>query len=79
MPKKMILIWIKYFLENKSSLSHHIMKEKRRKKEYTHPLSPTTPSHTTKKKFLEKQKKLNLVTLRNNQTSPSHATQKTTS
>jgi len=55
MPKKMILICIKYFVENKSSVSHHIMKEKRKKN--THPLSPTTPSHTTKNQIPWKIKK----------------------
>jgi hypothetical protein len=53
----MILICIEYVLEKKSSLSHHIMKEKKIKKEYTHLFSPTTPSHTTKEEFLGKQKK----------------------
>jgi len=48
-PKKKISIFVKYFLEKKSSLSHHITKEKKTKKKYTHPLSPATPSHTTKK------------------------------
>jgi hypothetical protein len=50
MPKKMTLIYLKYFLENMSSLSHHIMEEKRRKKN-------STPSHTTKEIFFGKQKK----------------------
>jgi hypothetical protein len=50
MPKKMTLICLKYFLENISSLSHHIMKEKGEKQN-------STPSHTTKEMFFGKQKK----------------------
>jgi hypothetical protein len=69
MPKKMTLICLKYFLENISSLNHHIMKEKRRRK---NPHQPTPP----KKCFLENKENPNLLTLKNNQTSPSHATQK---
>jgi hypothetical protein len=46
------------------------MKEKRRKKKI--PTHPTPP----KKYFLENKKNPNLPTLKNNQTSPSHATQK---
>jgi len=57
MPKKMILICIKYFLEKISSLSHHIMKGKSRKKKYTHPFSLTTPSHNTKARIPYKIKK----------------------
>jgi hypothetical protein len=49
MPKKMTLICLKYFFENISSLSQHIMKEKRRKKK-------STPLHTTKEIFFGKQK-----------------------
>jgi hypothetical protein len=61
MPKKMILICIKYFVENKSSLSHHIMKEKKKKRTPTpflqppHPIPPKTDS-------LENKEKLNLAT-----------------
>jgi len=47
-PKKRYY-FCKIFLEKKSSLSQHITKEKKTKKLYTHPLFPTTPSHTTKK------------------------------
>jgi hypothetical protein len=36
MPKKITLICLKYFLENISSLNHHIMQEKREKK--IHPI-----------------------------------------
>jgi hypothetical protein len=50
MPKKMTLIYPKYFLENISSLSHHIMKEKRRKKKF-HPIT----HH--QRIFFEKQKR----------------------
>jgi hypothetical protein len=71
MPKKMTLICLKYFLENKSSLSNHIMKKKIRKKYIS------TPSHTTKEIIFWKIKKNpNLPTLKNNQTSPSHVTKK---
>jgi hypothetical protein len=42
------LIFIKYFLEKKISLSHCITKEKKTKKKL-HLLSPNTPSHTTKR------------------------------
>jgi hypothetical protein len=46
------LIFVKYFLEKKSSLSHHITKKNKKNKEkYTHLLSPTTPSHPMKKKI----------------------------
>jgi hypothetical protein len=44
-----ILIFIKYFLEKEYSLSHHITKDKNIKRKYSHHLSLTTPSHTTKK------------------------------
>ncbi len=36
----------------------------------------STPSHTTKEMFCGKKKNPNLLTLKNNQTSPSHVTQK---
>jgi hypothetical protein len=45
-PKK-TLIFIKYFLEKKSSLNHHITKEIKTKKKHTHLLPPNTPPHTT--------------------------------
>jgi hypothetical protein len=53
------------FLENISSLIHHIMKE------FFHPIS-----HHQRNIFWKTKKNLNLPTLKNNQTSPSHATQK---
>jgi hypothetical protein len=48
-PQKKILIFIKKNFEEKSSLNHYITKEKDQKKTHTHPLSPKTPSHTTKR------------------------------
>jgi hypothetical protein len=51
--QKKILVFIKYFLEKKSSLNHHIMG----KKKNAHPMSPTTPSPTIKKTIVEKPKK----------------------
>ncbi len=54
--QKMILICINYILEKKSSLSHHIMKEKKNKYIYP-PFSPTPPSHTTKEIIPWKTKK----------------------
>ncbi len=77
-PQKKILIFIKYFLEKKSSLSHHITKEKRTKGKKTHSLPPNTPSHTTKRIIPWKFIKTHLLALKNNQTSPSYATQETT-
>jgi hypothetical protein len=71
MPKKMTLICLKYFLENTYSLSHHIMKEKRRKNIYIHPIP-----HHQRNIFLKNKKNPKLPTLKNNETSPSHATQK---
>jgi len=56
-PQK-ILIFIKYFLEKKTSLSHHITKKIKMKKNNTHPLSPNTPSHTTKRIIPQKIKKI---------------------
>jgi hypothetical protein len=70
MPKKMTLIYLKYFLENISSLSHHIMKEKRRQNKF-HPIT-----HHQRNIFWKTKKNPNLPTLKNNQISPSHATQK---
>jgi hypothetical protein len=62
---------IKYFLKKKSSLNHHITKQKRPKKENPTPFlqqpHPTPP----------KLKISHLPNLKNNQTSPSHATQET--
>jgi hypothetical protein len=58
-PKK-ILIFIKYFLEKKSSLSHHITKEKKTKKKHTHPLPPHTLPHITKRIIPWKIKKSHL-------------------
>jgi hypothetical protein len=64
MPKTMKLICLKYFIENISSLSHHITKEKRRKNKF-HPI----PHHQknifwkTKKpqpSYLEKQPNFSL-------------------
>ncbi len=55
----MTLICLKYFLENIISLSHHIMKEKRRKNNF--PPHPTSP----KKYFLKNKKIPNLPTLKN--------------
>jgi hypothetical protein len=65
MPKKMTLICLKYFLENISSLSHHIMKKK------FHPIP-----HHQRSIFWKTKQNPNLPTLKNNKTSPSHATQK---
>jgi hypothetical protein len=70
MPKKMTLIYLKYFLENISSLSHHIMKGKRRKNKF-HPITDHQIFF-----FWKTKKNPNLPTLKNNQTSPSHAIQK---
>jgi hypothetical protein len=70
MPKKVTLIYLKYFLENMSSLSHHIMKGKRRKKKF-HPIT-----HHQRNIFWKTKKNANLPTLKNKQTFPSHATQK---
>jgi hypothetical protein len=72
-PKKRILIFIKYFLEKKSSLSHHITKENIPTPFFQLP-HPTPP----KKLFLRIFFKSYLPTLKNNQTFPSHATQETT-
>ncbi len=62
-----IFSWEKIFIES----PYH-------KRKYTHPLSPTTPSHNTKTLFLRIFFKSHLPTLRNNQTFPFHATQETT-
>jgi hypothetical protein len=52
MPKKIVLIFIKYYLEKYFSLSHHIMKGEK-KKEYTHPFlqppHPTPPKNNSLK------------------------------
>jgi hypothetical protein len=50
-PKKRNLIFIKYFLEKKSSLNHHITKEKKKKKKkyistlFLKPSYPTPPKN----------------------------------
>jgi hypothetical protein len=48
MPKKLILIFIKYFLEKKSSLSHPISEKKSDEGIIHPPPSSNHPSHTTK-------------------------------
>jgi hypothetical protein len=48
MPKKMVLVFIKKILEKKIFIKSPYNERKKEKKEYTHRLSPTTPSHTTK-------------------------------
>jgi hypothetical protein len=54
------------------------MSQKKKKTKKKYPLSsPNTPSQTTKKQIPWKIKKSHLPTLKNNQTSPSHATQLT--
>jgi hypothetical protein len=75
----MIFIGIKYFSENKFSLSHHIMKERTgEKKIYPPPFSNDPILNHQRNNLLETRKKNpNLPTLRNNQTLPSHATQET--
>ncbi len=69
-----ILSWEKIFIK-----SPYYEEKKGDKKEYTHPLSPSTPSHTIQNIILWKTKKTHLPTFKNNQTFPSHATQETTS
>jgi hypothetical protein len=77
MPKKMILIFIKYLLEIFFSLSHHIAKKRRGG--IHPPLFSNHPiPHCQKNNSLEKKKPPHLPTLKNNQTSPSHAIQETT-
>jgi len=71
------LIFIKYFFEKNSLLSHHITKEKKTQKR-TLSLSPNTPSHTTKRIIPWNFLKIPPSYLQNNQTSPSDATQETT-
>jgi len=48
MPKKMVLVFILKNFEKKKFIKSPYYERKKEKKEYTHHLSPTTPSHTTK-------------------------------
>jgi hypothetical protein len=50
MPKKMTWICLKYFLENISSLNHHIMKKKEKEKIHTIPHHQRNVFWKTKKK-----------------------------
>jgi len=52
------LIFIKYFLEKKIFIKSPYHKRKKDKNNDTHPLSPATPSHTTKKIIPSKIKKI---------------------
>jgi hypothetical protein len=74
--QKMMLIFIKYFLEKKPSLSHYITKVKKEKKRiYPPPFSNHPIPRHQRNNSLKKKKKTHLPTLRNNQASPSHITQ----
>ncbi len=72
-PLKKILIkkiLRKYFIK-----SPYYKRKKEKKNNNTHLFSPNTWSHTTKWIIPWKIKKSHLLALKNNQTSPSHATQ----
>jgi len=76
--QKKFVNFYKIFSSEKNFIKSPYQKRRRQYiKIYTRPLSPTTPSHTTKNQFLGKLKKSLFPTLKNNQTSPSHATQET--
>jgi hypothetical protein len=61
MPKKMTLICLKYFLENISSLNHHIMKEKKKNRPIPHhQRNVFWKTKKTQPSYLEKQPKFSL-------------------
>jgi hypothetical protein len=64
-PQKKILVFIKYFLEKKSSLNHHIIKEKKTSTFTKHPIPHHQKNNSLKIKkippsCLEKQPKFSL-------------------
>ncbi len=79
MPKKKDIDLYKIFSWEEFFSSHHIMKEKQEKQRiYPPPFSNNPILNHQRNNSLETKKTPNLPTLRNNQTSPSHATQETT-